>query len=366
MMANELCSRKIGTRILSPAPRRFFGALAPEVALSFVPVPLGLISRITGVRLGNNAGYLDSVIFDRLAAMRLSACDFVIGWAHVSLVTARRAKNLGAKFVLDRACPHVDFQQQLLEEEAEKVGHKFVRQPEWFIERQYEEYQVADAILVPSHYSKDSFPSPLRQKIIVAPIFGRFRNQPFDGTPGGGKTFVVGVVGGEPLRKGYLYLLKAWKKLNLPNAVLRIRAARGFSEFPVLRELALECRNVELVDYVQDMNEFYKACDLFILPSIDDGFGMALFEAMSNGVPCIATTRCGSVELLSHKADAYIIRPYDSEEISSAIEYLYYNSEFRIRLGHSGRERVSGMRSGATTYQYRKAFDQLLLKCGLH
>jgi len=100
--------------------------------------------------------------------------------------------------------------------------------------------------------------------------------------------FTVGVVGGEPVRKGYLYLLDAWERLALANARLLIRSDANFVRYPALQQRLARLSNVEIVRYVPDINNFYQRCDVFVLPSVDDGFGMALFEAMANEVPCIA------------------------------------------------------------------------------
>jgi len=45
-----------------------------------------------------------------------------------------------------------------------------------------------------------------------------------------------------------------------------------------------ESKNVELVKFVPNMADFYGRCDVFVLPSVDDGFGMALVEAMAHGL----------------------------------------------------------------------------------
>jgi glycosyltransferase involved in cell wall biosynthesis len=359
MMANDFAERRIETTILSSAPRPYFGALACDVAVNFVPQPFAIFSRLSGFRFPSGVTYADILLYDTIASLRLSRCDLFVGWAYLSLNTAKRAKRLGAKFAVERACPHVDFQQHLLREEAAKLGFAFKEEPQWFKERQWEEYKLADYILVPSRYSADTFSGELRDKVIIAPLYARLKSPPPAKRPGGGKTFTVGVVGGDTLRKGYLYLLQAWKKLNLPNAVLRLRAMRGFDEFPVLRELAGQCANLEFVDYVKDMNDFYQTCDLFVLPSVDDGFGMALFEAMANGVPSIATTRCGAVELLRDRKDVYLVKPCDPNEIAAAIDRLYRDPEYRLHLGDSGRQTVVGMLSGSSPVHYHEALNKL-------
>ena len=90
-----------------------------------------------------------------------------------------------------------------------------------------EEYEQADFILSPSKYSRRSYPDHLRDKVVLAPLYGRSYNAAIRPPKPLGSTFVLGMVGGEPLRKGLLYLLQAWKELALPNAQLKIRTSDG-------------------------------------------------------------------------------------------------------------------------------------------
>jgi glycosyltransferase involved in cell wall biosynthesis len=267
-----------------------------------------------------------------MVAKTMPKVDLVIGYASQSLRTGRSAKRSGARYFLDRACPHVDFQQQLMREEAEQYGIPFSPQPTWFRERQLAEYDEAEVILVPSHYTSSSFPAKLQPKLVKLPLLGRI-TAPAGAPPSRNPVFTVGIVGGQPLRKGYIYLLEAWRRLALPNARLLLRTSIDFSQYPKLAELLGKTPNVEFVGYVPDMRSFYRQCDAFILPSVDDGFGMALFEAMSAGVASIASTNCGSSELIENNVDGLVIAPRNVEQIMESILRLYEDEPLRQRLG---------------------------------
>jgi glycosyltransferase involved in cell wall biosynthesis len=259
--------------------------------------------------------------------------------------------------VLDRACPHYDFQQSLLKRESAKVGAIFSREPEWFRQRQLDEYELADAILVPSEYTAQSFPPHLRSKLVKAPLSGRC-SFPEQLNSRRNKLFTVGVVGGNPLRKGYLYLFRAWKKLGLPRAQLLVRSG-GFSQYPVLEEMSREIDNCERVNFVPDITDFYRRCDVFVLPSIDDGFGMALIEAMACGCACVTTTNTGASELLTHGKDALIVEPADEDQLANAILDLYESEEQRQTLALDARKTADSIR---TSSQYSQGIDLLMTK----
>jgi glycosyltransferase involved in cell wall biosynthesis len=162
------------------------------------------------------------------------------------------------------------------------------------------------------------------------------------------------------LRKGYLYLLQAWKELALPNAQLKIRSSDAIYSFPLLKQLMAELPNVQIVSYVPDISMFYGECDAFILPSVDDGFGMALFEAVANGVPSIATRNCGASELLMPERDCLLIDAFSVEQIKEAVLRLYTSPELRERLGASGPVAVEALQEDGLPRPYEDGIDQLL------
>ena len=313
--------------IYSAAPRRFFSGLDDKVHTRFVPAPILSAAYKLRLTLPGPLERFDTFLFDQSVALHLDGTELFIGWASQALDTARKAMRHGARFVLDRACPHRDFQDALVVREAERVGARMPKLAKWFRERQIEEYELAEVILVPSAYTVSSFPEHLQPKLLKAPLLGRCRF-PESVRADRNSTFTVGVVGGNPLRKGYLYLLQAWRKLALPNARLLIRGG-DFAGYPALQALIRSMPWVEHVGYVPDISDFYQRCDVFVLPSIDDGFGMALVEAMANQRACIATTHCGASEIMTSGKDGIVVAPGDAEALAEAILSFYEDEDFR-------------------------------------
>jgi glycosyltransferase involved in cell wall biosynthesis len=343
-MANALLKRASHVAIWSGAPRRFFRRLNEEVPVHLVPAPVEIAARLLHRKFSEASHRTEIVWWDRMVGVAISRADLVIGFATQSERTGRRAKSRGARFVLDRACPHVDFQEAIIQAESEKTGAAFTPQPAWFRDRQLAEYELAETILVPSLYTAKSFPEHLQQKLLIAPLLGRSRS------PGTVRLtrnypFTIGVLGGNPLRKGYLYLLEAWQKLALPNARLLIRSSSDFSAFPRLAELISSLKDVEFIEYVPNIEEFYQTCDVFVLPSVDDGFGMALFEAMANGVPSIATRNCGASELLTDGVDGLVIDAGNTDQLAAAILSLYADEERRQAMAAAGQATVERVAS---------------------
>jgi glycosyltransferase involved in cell wall biosynthesis len=96
------------------------------------------------------------------------------------------------------------------------------------------------------------------------------------------------------------------------------------------------------------------------LPSVDDGFGMALFEAMANEVPCIATTHCGSSELLTPGRDGIVIPPRNADLLAEALLSLYQQEELRRTLAGAARATAAALGRNDSSPLYDAAMQMLL------
>jgi glycosyltransferase involved in cell wall biosynthesis len=357
--ANAFVRRGWDVSLYSTTPRSRMRGFDPAVKNRWIPAPVAMFSAVAHTRTPLVLDEWDSVLFDRWAEAALGDCNLLLGASTSSLATGKAAQRRGATYVLDRACPDIRVQQRLMVEEARKVGGSFRTNSPWFIERQVEEYERADFILSPSEYSRRSYPEHLRKKMVLTPLYGHAKVSPRALKPAGAP-FVLGIVGGSPLRKGSLYLLQAWKELALPNALLKIRTSAEIYTYPLLRKLIAEQDNISIISYVQDIGTFYSGCDAFILPSVDDGFGMALFEAMANGVPAIASRNCGASELLVPDRDCLLIDPFSVEQIKEAVLRLYESQELRERLSRSGAAAVANFQAGGVEMPYEEGLGRLL------
>ena len=366
--ANLLAQRSVDVTIYTSAYRNRFHQLAAGVHLRWVPQLVPIFHFLTGIQLPRPLQRTDTATYDHLVALRMDKFDIFWGWASGSLATGRAARRRGACFVLDRACPHVDVQQMLVRSECERLGVPFHAEPDWFRARQIAEYEEAGVILVPSDYSRRSFPASLQSKVMVAPLFGRVptvksfasTERTARNTHVGAHPFTFGTIGGQPLRKGFLYLLQAWKRLQLPNARLLLRTDAPLHRFPALRDLMRQLPNVEIVGYCANMGDFYRRCDAFVLPTIDDGFGMVLLEAMAHGLPAITTTHCGSAELFATGQDLLIVPPQDADSLGIAMQQIYASIDLRENLRSHALQTLQKIEGGGTFELYSNALDKIL------
>lgn len=81
-------------------------------------------------------------------------------------------------------------------------------------------------------------------------------------------------------------------------------------------------KNIIFTGYSEYIWYYYDIFDIFVLPSLSEGLGIALIEAMMAGKPAIASNTGGIPEILMHEWNGYMVNPGDSQELAEAIIYF--------------------------------------------
>lgn len=195
--------------------------------------------------------------------------------------------------------------------------------PEAYYERLAAEWDAADLVMVNSQWSRDALARqgvPIEKLIEVplayeTPVGGHIDRSV---RPSSGGTLRVLWLGTVNLRKGVQYLLAAAGRLLGENVAFTIAGPVEISE----RAIASAPRNVEFVGRVDrsELSATYAQADVFVLPTISDGFAITQLEAMAHGLPVVATTACGRV--VSDGLDGLLVAPRDVEALADAIAGL--------------------------------------------
>ena len=86
--------------------------------------------------------------------------------------------------------------------------------------------------------------------------------------------------------------------------------------------------------------EYISMCDLYVQPSLTEGLGRSIIEAMSLGVPAIVTEIGGAVEVVDHGKCGMVVPPANSSAIAEGISYFHSNHDLLIRLSAESKERI--------------------------
>ncbi len=115
---------------------------------------------------------------------------------------------------------------------------------------------------------------------------------------------------------------------------------------------------VVFVPYLKDINSFYRSLDMFVLPSVDEGFGMVLYEALRNGIPTIASSHVGAIDGMESGRDFIKVPARSAAHLADAIGRLASNPSLRDRIGANGQAfHKSRMAHGG---QYQNAVSDIL------
>ena len=280
--------------------------------------------------------------YDAMAARLLPEdSDLVESWSGSSLLTIRRARALGVTSVVKRSSAHIVVQSELLQEEHARWGVKGNAVPPFIIERELREYEEADYILTSSAFIARTFRERGvdRRKILCLPLAVDTSAFHPGSTPHRG--FRLLFCGAASLQKGIPYLLQAFAALRLPDAELWLVGGIGDDVRPLLERFGgpwLRCLGP--VPH-QQLAEVYRACDALCLPSIQDGFGTVVTQAMACGLPVIVSENVGAADALD-PSTGMVVPVRDVDALGRAIVALYDDPERRRAMGRRAAERVRG------------------------
>jgi len=119
---------------------------------------------------------------------------------------------------------------------------------------------------------------------------------------------------------------------------------------------------VKFLGYVphSEMPSYLQAADIFIRPSISEGFGNSFIEAMAAGIPVLATEVGGIVDFIEHKKTGLFVGVKDSQDIALKIEMLLKDAELREEIVENSRKMVKEKYDWENvSVQMKKVFDGL-------
>jgi starch synthase len=308
--------------------------------------------------LSDNLGYQTALTFDRWTDRRLPACDALIAISGAGLKTGQHLQARGGKFICDRGSTHQRYQAEMNREEGLRWGLDTNTSDSRDTAREEQIYDVADAITVPSTYSLQSFVEMgvPRSKMHLIPYGVRLESfaRVADPAP---DTFEVIYIGAVNIYKGFPYLLEAFAQLRHPKKRLRMVGLVADEMRPLLEKLPRE--NVEFLGHVPQLQlkELLSRSHVLVLPSIDDGFGMVMNQAMACGCPVIASTHTGAPDLLTEGQDGFLVPIRDSEAILNRLQQLADDPALQREMGANALAKV---KTAGGWEQYGDTWERLL------
>jgi glycosyltransferase involved in cell wall biosynthesis len=143
--------------------------------------------------------------------------------------------------------------------------------------------------------------------------------------------------------KGLIYLLRAVALLRAQVCNFRVEIAGQGPEFATLKHESASLRLNDCVTFLgwqPNLAPMLTKWDLFIQPSLDEGFGIGILEAMAAGLPVVASRTGGIPELVADGHTGWLVPPRNPSALADRMRLLLAQPHLRTRMGAAGKARV--------------------------
>lgn len=146
-------------------------------------------------------------------------------------------------------------------------------------------------------------------------------------------------------RKHISDLIRAFGLIHTRMPHVRLRIVGDGPEHGPLIGLAGQLQVTPKVTFTgsitdEDVRREYAGCDVFCLPSVQEGFGIVFLEAMAAGKPVVSTTAAAIGEVVRHGKTGVLVPPGDVHALAGALLFLLGNKEIRTHYGVNGQQRL--------------------------
>ncbi|MBA7507586.1 N-acetyl-alpha-D-glucosaminyl L-malate synthase [subsurface metagenome] len=164
-------------------------------------------------------------------------------------------------------------------------------------------------------------------------------------------------VGGLKPTKGLEYLIQAMSSISQSEMKMKLLLVGQGEERDRLEQLA---KNLGLSSYVKfvgevpykEVPEYMAASDVFVLPSLSEGFPNVILEAMASGMPIVATRVGGLAEIIKDGDNGFLVEPGNPQQLAEKVLLILKDKELRERISRNNKE-------AAKEYSWEGIVDRL-------
>lgn len=314
-----------------------------------------VINRLTSkLGFGYPLNFIACELYDYITSKTIKKdSDVYFIWSGYALKTIRaiRKHNKNAKIILVRGSAHILTQENLLRKIDGTTHQQIDRQ---MLKKELLEYEESDYITVPSKFAFDSFiENGIDKEKLFLNILGvDLKEFPFKAKETKAK-INIGYAGIISQQKNVKGIITAIEQLNKIEDRFMLHIAGDFDKNYADIDFF---KNYSFINYVgklpQDqLYQFYHQIDVFVLNSVQDGFGMVILQAMSCGCAVITTTHTGGPDVVKNYENGIIIPILDNESLSNALLWFKENKSKIPVMGMMNRKITE---TGFTWYDFGK------------
>lgn len=285
--------------------------------------------------------------FIRRSVQFMSEVDIFVAWAHYCRWSMPQIKKKSRYVIVESGSSHILEQEKLLQEEYDRAG---LAAPPISLENKEKmcaEYELADYIMTPSDFVYDGFvrrgisPKKLLKVRCGADIdffYDEHEKRP-------DTIFRVIFVGLVSLRKGIRVLLEAWTKIKDQLSFSAELIIVGAIQHDIKKLVAQYQKDSSIIFRgpvsPEHLKALYRTATVFVLPSVEDGFGMVMGEAMATGLPVICTKNTGGPDIIQEGVEGKLIPAADVHALSDVLLWSFINRQELVTMGERARLKSS-------------------------
>jgi len=281
-----------------------------------------------------------------VARKQLEDIKAIYAYEDGACTTFTEAKRRGIKCLYDLPIAYFQKGIEIMRKEAMLFPDliddiQLLREPESKLTRKENEVRLADHIFVASTFTKNSLTEAniSHDKITVIP-YGAPVDY-FSPKPKQDTTFRALFAGTLCVRKGVHYLLKAWQQLKFKNSELLLVGAKTL---PVdwLKQYRSIIKHIPSVPH-QLLSDYYTSADVVVFPSLLEGYGLVILEAMACGIPVITTPHTAGPDVIEDGVDGFIIPIRDVDALKDKLQWCKNNRKKLKDMGYAARKKAETM-----------------------
>ncbi|MDR3775323.1 MAG: glycosyltransferase family 4 protein [Terracidiphilus sp.] len=288
-----------------------------------------------------------------------ATADAVYAFEGGALHTFWQARQQGMTTIYDLPSGYWYWERDILREEAERNPEFASLLPklsdsEEHMREKDEEIALSDFVIVASQHVRRTLVGVLpedRIKVVpygAPPVRSRSKHKDLARRP-----LQVLFAGSLNQRKGIGYLLKAIDMLG-PDVHLTLIGKR-FAPNNMVDSACMHSRWIESASHGKVLDLMMES-DVLVLPSISEGFGLVVTEALACGLPVIVTPNVGASDLISDSRDGFVVQACSAEAIADKLNLLNRDRELLADMSHNA-QLIAAERSWET---YRKNWVEIV------
>ena len=309
--------------------------VSPTLARGNFRLPFRVVGTMRAVALH------DWIVARRIEKM-WGQIDIIHTWALGAVETLKIATRFGIPTVIERPNANTRFAMEVVQQECDRLGvtlppdHEHAYNAEK-LRKEEEEYELAYRLLCPTEFVVKTFRDKGYAKEKLVRHFYGFDNmvyRPSSERPASKRGLTMLFVGVCAVRKGVHFALDAW--LQSP--------ASRYGEFLIAGEFLpayaeklapmLSHPSVKVLGHRNDVPDLMRKSDILVLPSIEEGFGLVVTEAMGSGCVPLVSEAC--TEFCRHMETGLMHRVGDVETLTQHITMLYEDRGLLDKLRMAG------------------------------